>query len=299
MNNANFTNTGQLSFTQDVLDFLQSAYSSAIAGICAAIGSNVILAGCTVNNGTRSAGIILLNGEVLPFGGGNDLANFDVQDVVGQRAYYDGSNKDFSHTRTAVMTTAATATSVPAAQFVRIKNLAAFANLPTVWSDDPNATPAAGTLATLQALKAAIAAISIPGGIPSGVITMWSGAVANIPAGWALCNGQNGTPNLTDKFIVGAGNTYAVSATGGEAAHTLSAAEMPLHDHVMHGKGVITGRTGSHYMSLATNNYSGGGSDMLGQSASPDTNLRTGDTGSGAAHNNLPPYYALAYIMKL
>jgi microcystin-dependent protein len=297
MNNANFTNTGQLSFTQDVLDFLQSAYSGAIAGICAAIGSNVIISGCTVNNGTRAAGIILLNGEILPFAGGNDLANFDVQDVVGQRAYYDGSNKDFSHTRTAVMTAAATATSVPVSQFVTIKNLSAFANFPVPTDDGTKA--GSDTFPTSKALLAALASLPAVAGVPAGAITLWSGAVSAIPAGWALCNGANGTPDLRDRFVVGAGNNYAVGAVGGEATHTLSAAEMPLHDHVMHGKGVITGRTGSHYLSLATNNYAGGGSDMLGQSASPDSNLRTGDAGSGQAHNNLPPYYALAYIMKL
>lgn len=45
---------------------------------------------------------------------------------------------------------------------------------------------------------------------PSGVICMWSGATTAIPTGWALCNGSNGTPDLRDKFVVGAGSTYTL-----------------------------------------------------------------------------------------
>ena len=67
--------------------------------------------------------------------------------------------------------------------------------------------------------------------IPSGIITMWSGTTTNIPFGWLLCNGLNGTPDLRDRFIVGAGNGYNVGTTGGEAAHTLSITELPSHNH--------------------------------------------------------------------
>jgi hypothetical protein len=51
--------------------------------------------------------------------------------------------------------------------------------------------------------------------VPSGGIIMWSGAVSAVPNGYVLCNGQNGTPNLQDSFVVGSGNTYSVNATGG------------------------------------------------------------------------------------
>ena len=58
--------------------------------------------------------------------------------------------------------------------------------------------------------------------VPSGGIIMWSGSIGSIPSGYYLCNGQNGTPNLEDSFIVGSGNTYAVGNTGGFTAASTS-----------------------------------------------------------------------------
>ena len=58
--------------------------------------------------------------------------------------------------------------------------------------------------------------------VPSGGIIMWSGSIGSIPSGYYLCNGQNGTPNLQDSFVVGSGNTYAVGNTGGFTAASTS-----------------------------------------------------------------------------
>ena len=62
---------------------------------------------------------------------------------------------------------------------------------------------------------------------------MWSGATNNIPSGWALCDGNNGTPNLQDKFIVGAGSSYAVDATGGSADATLVSHSLIIYYIIM------------------------------------------------------------------
>ena len=67
--------------------------------------------------------------------------------------------------------------------------------------------------------------------IPSGVILMWSGSADNIPSGWLLCDGSNGTPPLQDRFIVGAGSAYQVNDTGGAASVTLSSSQIPSHAH--------------------------------------------------------------------
>jgi len=69
------------------------------------------------------------------------------------------------------------------------------------------------------------------GEVPSGMIALWSGTIATIPSGWFLCDGNNGTPDLRDRFIAGAGTTYGVGSIGGAATHTLSVSEMPSHTH--------------------------------------------------------------------
>ena len=81
--------------------------------------------------------------------------------------------------------------------------------------------------------------------MPTGIIVMWNSTAASIPLGWQLCNGSNGTPDLRDRFIVGVGTTYAFGDTGGSASVTLSAAAMPIHNHVLSGS-LTTGSAGSH-----------------------------------------------------
>jgi hypothetical protein len=86
--------------------------------------------------------------------------------------------------------------------------------------------------------------VSAGGAVPSGVITMWSGSVVSIPSGWLLCDGTNGTPDLRDRFIVGAGGTYTVNDTGGADSVQLSGSEMPSHSH---GSGSLhTDSDGNH-----------------------------------------------------
>ena len=82
--------------------------------------------------------------------------------------------------------------------------------------------------------------------IPTGVICMWSGESTAIPSGWHLCDGEEGTPDLRDRFIVGAGSTYKVKDTGGEATHKLTTNEMPSHNHG------FTGTSHSHTGSLSS-----------------------------------------------
>lgn len=153
--------------------------------------------------------------------------------------------------------------------------------------------------------------------VPSGGIIMWSGSVASVPAGWFLCDGTNSTPDLRNRFVVGAGDTYAVDATGGAASVTLTEAEMPAHTHTgAADSAALTGTVGR----TATDQLSQtGGVFTQTATASGDLNaapagaipafvtefdgthshsLTISSTGSGTSHENRPPYYALAYIMK-
>jgi len=99
-------------------------------------------------------------------------------------------------------------------------------NSPTFTGVPIAPTAAPGTNTTQLATTAFVTAA-----MPSGLISLWSGSIVSIPAGWALCNGSSGTPDLRDRFIVGAGSTYAVNDTGGFNTVTLTTAQMPTHTH--------------------------------------------------------------------
>ena len=110
--------------------------------------------------------------------------------------------------------------------------------------------------------------------LPKGIILLWYGAIVDIPAGFVICDGNNDTPDLRDKFIIGAGSTYNPGATGG--ANT--------HNHTFIGDG--------HTHDLPIAGPVGGGANY---SWTTDMFYTTGTTQPGSS---LPPYHALAYIMK-
>ena len=136
--------------------------------------------------------------------------------------------------------------------------------------------------------------------VPTGGIIMWSGAVGDIPSGWALCNGSSGTPDLRNRFIVGAGSTYAVAATGGANTHTLTIAQMPSHNHS--GSSSSSDSVGERSTSGDTNGTSYiQGTSTLANASSPTHShtITIASQGGGGSHENRPPYYALCFIMKL
>ncbi len=145
------------------------------------------------------------------------------------------------------------------------------------WTDGVGQVTTTGNVIANAFIGDGAGLTGINAGIPAGGIIMWSGSIASIPSGWALCNGSNGTPNLQDRFIVGAGGSYSIGESGGEAAHTLTEAEMPAHTHPVQGTGSGGNLNGANTSGPAT----------------------TGSTGGGLAHENRPPYYSLAYIMRL
>ncbi len=134
--------------------------------------------------------------------------------------------------------------------------------------------------------------------VPSGCILLWSGSTGSIPAGWYLCNGSNGTPDLRDRFIVGAGNGYAVGAIGGQTDATLVAhthtINDPGHSHVQNGWTANLG--GNQYGFADAGSFYDGVDGVSTQGT--QTAITINSTGSPGTNANLPPYYALAYIMK-
>jgi len=173
--------------------------------------------------------------------------------------------------------------------------------------------------------------------MPSGGIIIWSGSSASIPSGWYLCNGANGTPDLRDRFVVGAGTTYAVGATGGQNTittvpahthavgnlanasngahtHTGTTASGGDHNHLGAASSGNNGNTAKYPSSLNTGNVYQGLNSAITWMGSSGNHTHTFTTDSGGAHTHTisgdvassgnasvdvrPPYYALCYIMK-
>ena len=230
----------------------------------------------------------------------------------------------------------------------------------TVVNVSSSSAPSSGQV--LTATSSTAATWQSPNGIPTGGIIIWSGSAAAIPSGWLLCNGASGTPDLRDRFVVGAGLTYAVGATGGSANATLvshthtgtssfTGTALGTHNHSASFTGSALGThthtatstvtDPGHFHNLPGNTSSGSirqtqigvnTTAVNATSSSSTTGITVGTTnssesagtpagtvtntaasagtpagsvstsisteGSSATNANLPPYYALCYIMK-
>ena len=138
----------------------------------------------------------------------------------------------------------------------------------------------------------------------TGMIILWYGDTSNIPGGWVLCNGQNGTPDLRDRFVIGAGNNFNPGDTGGSNSVTLSEANLPSHRHFVVSNALGgQNRTNSN---VSANNQvrkgTGAGnlyeSYNLASTGSDAASGRSSAVGSGTAIDNKPLYHALCFIMK-
>lgn len=202
-----------------------------------------------------------------------------------------------------------------------------------------NTTPASGVALTVsgrvKADSAEFASMAVTtlnstsvtgyGTIPIGGIILWSGAITAVPDGWALCDGTQSTPDLRGRFVMGAGGSpyRNVGATGGAETVTLTVNQLPAHNHRVRGS---TGNNGAHTHAVYSaptddRNFTGRTFQALGvvaDAGSPGnpstdysaTTSSAGDhnhafdvtsdsTGGGAAVDKLPPFYALAYIMRI
>lgn len=164
-------------------------------------------------------------------------------------------------------------------------------------------------------LKVLKTSVKLEPDLPVGSIIPWYGNISDMPEGFALCDGKNGTPDLRDKFITGAGKLYKLGETGGENEVLLEAEQTASHYHIV-GRNQV-GENGGYFLarsSAGTGNYnilantgyitwngSGHGAGW-GSGKRNDANLITSlSIGVDAAkpHENRPPFYALYYIMRV
>ena len=251
--------------------------NNASVGVDATIGRNLTVVGITTAEHLHSTDDIVADDRITAGG--------DVQ----------GANL--------IATSNATVTGTVTAANVTASNTVMGSQITSTNNADITGTCTAGTFAG-------------NGVIPVGGIIMWSGTDGNIPSNWALCNGSNGTPNLIDKFIVGRGSSYAAGDTGGSAD-----AIIPTHTHTATGgshghpvrhstqqSGAVTADASGGYVldntgtqDFAANNSTPGSTsgDQIGQSGSLTLTAATPAGSEAVTNKNLPPYYAIAYIMRI
>lgn len=153
------------------------------------------------------------------------------------------------------------------------------------------------------------------GAFVTGMILMWSGLDNNIPTGWALCNGNNGTPDLRGRFVLASGQgigltNRTVNQKGGVERHQLSLNEMPSHNHQLNDPGHLHTWTATtkdqnrrqspkaQELSKGNSPYGFPGDTMSKDTDSKKTGITIQNTGGNQTHENMPPFYVLAYIMK-
>lgn len=247
-------------FSQNVAAYMQGTYALQFGALAGLLGNRVILSGVEVSGGNVSAGWITENGMLIPFEAGLAGDRVEIITSTADLLYEDGQTKQVFTTRVA-----------------RCANAGGFA-----FSE----------LRRLSSYRSLMDMV-----VPAGVVLMWSGAVNAIPAGWALCDGGGSParPDLRGRFIVGFDPSdvdyNAIGKVGGAKRVTLTALEMPSHTHAFdaHDPNNSVGGSGDgdHWKI---------GPPPLG-SGQPGTPI--GSTGGDQPHENRPPYYVLAFIIKL
>ena len=269
MNTQFFTNNGNQKFplSTEALNFIQEQIKL-VYGLTNLAGENIIVR----QSSATETGLVVFDGELLPLTGSPSqyitIAESTEQMTVEGKFV---GNVRIIRTATYTLTKSDSVTTKESDAFRIVKSIA------TLMSE-------------LEAAK--------QHHVPTGAIMMWSGAINAIPAGWALCDGTNKTPNLSGRFIVGVGKSsngetdYQLNKTGGKEKVLLTANECALPEH-RHGLDPQTIKYGGTKTVTVATTYGTGGSSGSEYSTYYEKQL------ADSPHNNIPPYYVLAYIIKI
>ena len=330
-------NSGKFPVDADTLENFQNN-TALTAALGAALGKNyVILSGCTKSGNNRSEGYVYVKlsaadaGEVLYFPGGNSnepncYVRADNTDVVAKGETYENaytsrilSNGLPPHGEQKLAWKDFVTGSEIFAQKEHGHKISEVTDLQKSLDEKLPATTYNTEISKLQQkianLEKAVSAPAVT--FIKGMIMIWKGSIVDIPRGWHLCDGSDGTLNLRDKFIVGAGNSYSVGSHGGNlnntAKITLTYKDIPAHRHLFIGDTNINNantlsRAGSDEGSWSG---SGGGKgykwmthgavykDSSTAYNNNEYNFSDDCTVYSQSMDNRPPYYALAYIQYI
>ena len=270
--------SGGFPVTTTTFNFLQDAYGKAIKALTALGGDTFILEGVQVVAGNVTEGSIVYNGELLPFRGGTFNNTVSIYEDVQEVAYNQDNDNDGNLDQKRAYVSRYAKCGTGGLESFNFNLLKRFTPLTQM-------------------------------SMPIGLISMWSGAIANIPQGWVLCNGTNGTPNLRGRFVVGLDPTNteynAVGKKGGSNNITPSG--------TINNKSISLtvsrdgwGKTGSSLGSSTSGRLlvgSGRGEiaeNLESINAAGSNKIVTNSHNhvfTGSPKDNRPPYYALAYIM--
>jgi len=316
MNRIDFSHSGGFPLDTDTLNFLQTSFTHPIKELTKLGGDNYIISGVTDDGAKTTDGWVVIKGEIMPFKG--DLKQSTIVIVTNAQTvdFENGAERDVYFTRYA--TFGVSLDSIPFASLARMHDLQqqkkradelradheSHKEAVTKRTDELQTahdahkeavTKRTGELQTdittkTSALQTAHDALQIRATrletnhqFVRGMIIAWSGSIYSIPYGWRLC------AHLADRFILGAGGSYGVGATGGAKEHTLTVDEMPSH---YHGANFEAGRGDGLKASGGTAVDRHGDRQFQNQNAHEWTK----PVGGSRPHNNMPPYYALAYI---
>lgn len=297
MNKQNFEARDRFPLSTQALSFMQDMIM-ATAQLALIGGDNYILSGCTITGDNVSDGVIVINGEVMPFKGG---AKVNTITIVEEPIQVSANGLTFEN--------------------ARVKRYAKFASgtganyYPwSIFQPLPTNEQLEKAKATVEYVDQEIAKIQA-GNIPTGVIVMWGGREADIPTGWCLCDGRtlsDGTrvPDLKGRFIVGYNPTidsgYSSIGAGTKKADqykvTLTKKEMPSHNHGIGNKdGSVN--AGAPGLARKSNGKTSNTSDHCDPSPNEPDILTPPSAipyeGDGMPFDIRPPYYVLAFIIKV
>lgn len=285
MNKIDFLKYTTFPLDSNTMDFMQKMIET-VVGMSAVCGEKVIVSGCTVNGNHVSDGLVIVRGELLEFKGDVRMDKVYIEETREQVVCLEEAFDDLYIHRCVKFGNGDGVNNFNWSEFRYLDDIPALMGKIAGLQSGKTDKGHSHTISDITNLPVSV--------VPKGLIAMWSGSTTAIPSGWTLCNKgyvYQGifVPNLSGRFVVGYDPLHVdyklVGNKGGLEAVTLGIEQIPPHDH--------------NYST-----YVYGGSDKFNFAYKYNSECvwkqyTTSKSGGGKAHENRPPYYVLAYIIKL